>query len=55
MIHKNECKIDIFSNNSGLFDTMLKILIPALQVVQVTNIRYVCKPCIKVFTIIKNI
>ena len=34
------CKTNIFSVNSGVFDTKLKILTPATLVVLVTNIRY---------------
>ena len=34
------CKTNIFSVNSGVFDTRLKILTPAPLVVLVTNIRY---------------
>ena len=40
MILANLCKTNIFSVNSGVFDTRLKILTPAPLVVLVTNIRY---------------
>ena len=41
MIQKNVYRTNIFSVNSGVFDTRLKILTQALLVVLVTNIRYV--------------
>ena len=40
MIPKSSCIKNIFSVNSGFFDTRLKILTPAPLVVLVTNIRH---------------
>ena len=40
VIQENACIKDIFSVNSGFFDTRLKVLSPALLAVLVTNIRY---------------